>query len=148
MQQIEAFELACELHRGQQDKAGKPYIEHLVRVMLRVQGMGGSSAQQIAALLHDSLEDGHATADLLLQRRVPEQAVSLVQALTRPHGQRYLEYIAHVKRNPGAALIKTADLADNADPARLALLPEADASRLRTKYERASQVLFSNQEVS
>lgn len=148
MQLIEAFELACELHRGQQDKAGKPYIEHLVRVMLGVQKMGGSSAQQIAALLHDSLEDGYATADLLLQRGVPAQAVSLVQTLTRPHGQRYLEYIAGVKRNPGAALVKAADLADNADPARLALLPESDASRLRAKYERASQVLFSDPDVS
>ena len=50
---LRAYKIACQLHAGQTDKAGRPYIEHLTRVLLRVQMDGGDRFQQIAALLHD-----------------------------------------------------------------------------------------------
>ena len=34
---LRAYKIACQLHAGQTDKAGRPYIEHLTRVMLTVQ---------------------------------------------------------------------------------------------------------------
>ena len=36
MEALEAYQLAAQLHTGQVDKAGRPYIEHLTRVFLRV----------------------------------------------------------------------------------------------------------------
>ena len=41
MEALEAYQLAAQLHTGQVDKAGRPYIEHLTRVFLRVQASGG-----------------------------------------------------------------------------------------------------------
>jgi hypothetical protein len=42
-----------------------------------------------------------------------------------------------VKKDPIARLVKEADLRDNLDPKRLALVPAADRRRLRTKYRAA-----------
>ena len=80
---IETYKLACKLHANQSDKAGSPYIEHLTRVMLLTQAAGGDTEQQIAALLHDSIEDGHADADSLREAGVPEGAIVLIVAHTR-----------------------------------------------------------------
>lgn len=67
MAALEAYDLAAQLHTGHVDKVGRPYIEHLTRVFLRVQAAGGVLSQQIAALLHYALEYGHATADELVR---------------------------------------------------------------------------------
>jgi (p)ppGpp synthase/HD superfamily hydrolase len=58
-----AVELATRRHAGQLDKAGQPYLLHLLRVMQQVEG---DIAKQ-AAVLHDVLEDTPATADELLE---------------------------------------------------------------------------------
>lgn len=141
MDALKAFQLAAKLHWGQVDKAGCPYIEHLTRVFLRVQAGGGDVMQQIAALLHDSIEDGKATAEQLILLGVPEQALGLISVLTKPKGQDYADYLAHVKSVPRALLVKLADLEDNSDPERLAALPDAVAQRLLLKYEQAAQYL-------
>ncbi len=83
MQSFEAYRLASRLHAGQVDKAGRPYIEHLARVFVRVQALGGDSIQQIAALLHDAIEDGRATAEQLKWAGVPTAAVDLVVVLSK-----------------------------------------------------------------
>lgn len=144
MEVLEAYQLATRLHDGQVDKAGRPYIEHLTRVFLRVQCAGGDTIQQIAALLHDSIEDCHATADDLVRiAGVPDEAVKLVLVLTKQTGQTYADYLASVKAVPRAAMVKLADLEDNADRTRLDLLPEAVGQRLRKKYAQA--VRFMNE---
>ncbi len=141
---LNAYQLAARLHDSQQDKAGRPYIEHLTRVFLRVQAAGGDENQQIAALLHDCIEDGHATADDLVRAAgVPQDAVDLVVALTRCKGQAYMEYLAGVKVVPRAVLVKMADLEDNSDRSRLDLLPEKDGQRLRKKYGQAMRFMAS-----
>jgi hypothetical protein len=50
-------------------------------------------------------------------------------------------YYAAIKRNPLALKVKLADIADNADEARLALLPPNTADRLRRKYAKALEAL-------
>lgn len=70
MDLIEVYQLACRLHTGQVDKSGRPYIEHLSRVFLRVQAAGGDLTQQIASLLHDAIEDGKASAECVFRRIV------------------------------------------------------------------------------
>jgi (p)ppGpp synthase/HD superfamily hydrolase len=141
MKVLDAFQLAARLHEGQFDKAGRPYIEHLVRVLLRVQELAGGRDQQIAALLHDAIEDQRATATELLEAGVPEDAIDLIQVLTRKRGERYLQHVERVKAEPRAGLVKACDLADNSDPRRLALLHEQEARRLLLKYQQAFDVL-------
>lgn len=141
---LEAFQIAAQLHAGQVDAAGRPYIEHLVRVFLRTLAGGGDRDQQIASLLHDAIEDGKTTAAKLLELGVPQGSVDLVVILDR--GSRtYLQYIQDVKMFPRAVLIKLADLEDNSDPARLALLPPATAARLSAKYAAAFEELSSSE---
>ena len=48
-----ALAIAVEAHRGQKDRAGKPYILHPLRVMGRV----STEDEQIVAILHDVVED-------------------------------------------------------------------------------------------
>lgn len=141
MELLEVYQLACRLHTGQVDKADRPYIEHLTRVLLRVQSAGGGHIQQIASLLHDSIEDGKVSAEQLLWLGVPTEAVELVVVLTKSKGQSYEDYLAGVKHHQRAHVVKQADLDDNSDPARLAALPVAVAQRLRQKYGNAKQFL-------
>jgi (p)ppGpp synthase/HD superfamily hydrolase len=138
---LEAYKLAAQLHAGQVDKAGRPAIEHLTRVMLRVQSAAGTLDQQIAALLHDSLEDGKATMLSLEDRGVPKEVTFMVADLSRLPGEPYLNYIVGVKAQAGVVLIKLADLADNMDPDRLALLPDDMRKRLEKKYSAALAML-------
>ena len=143
MELLEVYQLACRLHSGQVDKAGRPYIEHLTRVYLRVLAAGGDRFQLMAALLHDSIEDGKVSEAQLLWLGVPAAAVTLVVVLTKLKSQRYEVYLGLVKRNPAALLVKLEDVNDNKDPERLAELPAAEAGRLRTKYQRAWDFLAS-----
>ncbi len=138
---LAAYQLAAGLHAGQVDKAGRPYIEHLSRVFLRVLEAGGDRYQQIAALLHDAIEDGKATADQLLEAGVPKEAVDLVVVLSRKPGQDYNAYVLLVKGYHRAVLVKASDLADNMDAGRLALLPMEVATRLDSKYRGALDLL-------
>ena len=70
----DAILLAAQAHRGQKDKVGQPYVTHLLRVMLRLEG----EAAQIVGVLHDLVEDTDATFDDL---RAQGYAEELVQAL-------------------------------------------------------------------
>ena len=138
---LRAYKIACQLHAGQTDKAGRPYIEHLTRVLLRVQMDGGDRFQQIAALLHDSIEDEKTTADELLALGVPSEAVVLVQALTKREEQSYEDYLRGLIGRYRVVTVKMADLDDNSDPERLELLPERQRMRLQGKYAQAWDIL-------
>ena len=55
----EAFALANDIHQKQKRKRTTiPYLSHLMSVSALVLEYGGDEEQAIAALLHDSLEDG------------------------------------------------------------------------------------------
>lgn len=137
MRILEAYKLAARLHAGQVDKAGRPYIEHLSRVFLLVGERGGDREQQIAALLHDAIEDGLATELELVEAGVPPGSIALVKALTKEPKASYAGYIRGLLGNSRALLIKRCDLEDNSDPDRLKALDAATRTRLLTKYRKA-----------
>lgn len=141
MRILDAYRLAAELHAGQVDKAGKPYIEHLTRVFLKVLAAGGDRHQQIAALLHDSIEDGRATSSSLAAAGVPANSIFLVLALTRQKGEPYMQYVRRVKQTDGAPLVKRSDLEDNSSPERLARLDPKTAHSLAKRYANALALL-------
>ena len=138
----EAIKLAVDWHGDQLDKSGYPYICHCLAVM-RFQK---SEAAQIAAVLHDVIED----ADDDDQRNMrweeltfhcTSEEFAAVDALTKREGEEYMDYIDRVCWNELACHVKLADLDDNLHPKRM--LPGEDGRKLREKYEFARKIILS-----
>ncbi|MFF9910377.1 HD domain-containing protein [Streptomyces sp. NPDC013457] len=126
--------LAVAAHEGQTDKAGRPYAEHLRAVAEGVRARGGSEEQIAAAWLHDSVEDDALSPEWLESAELPRAVKDMVLALTKRPGEDLESYTGRILAVPGALLVKEADLAHNADPARLAVLDEPTRTRLTAKY--------------
>jgi (p)ppGpp synthase/HD superfamily hydrolase len=133
----DAVALAFAAHDGQVDKAGRPYIDHVLRVMLQVEGEDA----RMTAVLHDVLEDSEITVVDLYEQGCPVEVVSAVVALTRRPGEELEPYLKRVASDPLAVTVKRADLADNRDPDRLELLPDEEAQRLHRKYAESLELL-------
>ena len=128
--------LATQAHAGQVDKLGAPYIEHCERVA----SMLVDSDAKTVAWLHDVLEDT-ATTEQGLRGQFSSSIVDAIVAITHLPNERNTIYWQRVKSNELARRVKIADIYDNSDPRRLALLDAATAKRLVLKYERALEVL-------
>ncbi|MFC8274052.1 HD domain-containing protein [Streptomyces sp. NPDC057271] len=126
--------LAVAAHDGQTDKAGRPYAEHLRAVAEGVRARGGSEEQIAAAWLHDAVEDDALSREWLESAELPRAVKDMVLALTKRPGEDLESYTGRILLVPGALLVKEADLAHNADPARLAALDEPTRTRLTAKY--------------
>jgi (p)ppGpp synthase/HD superfamily hydrolase len=137
----EVRRLACAVHEGQQDKAGRPYTEHLAAVADGVAARGGSDAQVAAAWLHDAVEDGVLSERQLTDLPVPQATREIVMAVSKRPGEAPEDYAARILATPGALLVKLADMAHNADPDRLAALDEATRERLTEKYRNMRALL-------
>ena len=131
-----AIELAKQHHEGQTDKAGKPYIEHPLRVMNQVE----SEEEKIVAVLHDIVEDTDISLDDLRNEGFSEKVVSAVECLTKQDGENYDSYIERISFNPLAVKIKLADLEDNSDLTRLPEVTDKDLERIE-KYDKALEKL-------
>ena len=131
-----AIELAKQHHEGQTDKAGKPYIEHPLRVMNQVE----SEEEKIVAVLHDIVEDTDISLDDLRSEGFSEEVVSAVECLTKQDGENYDSYIERISFNPLAVKIKLADLEDNRDLTRLPEVTDKDLERVE-KYDKALEKL-------
>ncbi|MFJ9536201.1 HD domain-containing protein [Streptomyces sp. NPDC101225] len=129
-------------HAGQTDKAGRPYAEHLSAVARGVRARGGDEEQIAAAWLHDAVEDDALSARWLEEAALSRRTKDIVRAVTKRAGETPEEYAGRILATPGALLVKEADLAHNADPARLARLDdEATRTRLTEKYARMRTLL-------
>lgn len=137
--QVEAF--ARQAHATQTDKAGRPYTEHLAAVAEGVRVRGGSDRQIAAAWLHDAIEDDALSVRWLAEAALPQEVKDMVLAVTKRPGEELPAYAARILATPGALLIKEADLAHNADPARLAVLDEPTRTRLTAKYAQVRALL-------
>ncbi|MFJ6511889.1 HD domain-containing protein [Streptomyces sp. NPDC091406] len=133
--------IAREAHALQTDKAGRPYVEHLAAVAEGVRVRGGDDGQIAAAWLHDAVEDDALSAQWLADAALPREVKDIVLALTKRPGEELSSYTARILATPGALLVKEADLAHNADPARLAVLAEATRTRLTAKYAQVRRLL-------
>ncbi|MCG6498139.1 HD domain-containing protein [Kitasatospora sp. A2-31] len=133
--------IARRAHEGQVDKNGRPYSEHLAAVAHGVAARGGSDEQVAAGWLHDAIEDDALTREWLAEAALSEATKAIVDALTKRPGEPLEGYTARILATPGALLVKQADLAHNANPARLASLDDATAARLAEKYRRTRELL-------
>lgn len=139
-----AMKLAAKWHARQVDKSGVPYVAHLMGVWERVREE--SEDVQCVALLHDILEDTEVpTADVM---KFGEVIFKAVCALTHLKGEPYKNYIANLKHNPIARIVKLADLEDNTSEFRLEHLNAGDkeyfGNRAKTHYYPAMKELTSD----
>ncbi|MEV6486262.1 HD domain-containing protein [Streptomyces sp. NPDC051576] len=133
--------LARAAHEGQTDKAGRPYAEHLRAVAEGVRARGGDADQIAAAWLHDSVEDDALTERWLEEAALSRRTKDIVRAVTKRAGEPPEAYARRILATPGALVVKEADLAHNADPARLAVLDGPTRTRLTEKYARMRALL-------
>lgn len=130
-----AEQVATAAHADQTDKAGAPYIGHPRRVALRVW-----EDCRAVAWLHDVVEDSDVTLEDLARQFRPE-IVAAVEAITHRDGEPREAYYRRVAANYLAYEVKLADIADNSDPKRLALLDVETRTRLEAKYSKARRLL-------
>jgi (p)ppGpp synthase/HD superfamily hydrolase len=128
-------------HAAQTDKAGRPYTEHLQAVAEGVRARGGDEDQIAAAWLHDAVEDEALSERWLEEAALSRRTKDIVRAVTKRDGEPPEAYARRILDTPGALLVKEADLAHNADPARLAALDEFTRRRLTEKYTRMRALL-------
>ncbi|MFE5395040.1 HD domain-containing protein [Streptomyces sp. NPDC056568] len=141
LSETEVETIARAAHARQTDKAGRPYTDHLRAVAEGVRRRGGDADQIAAAWLHDAVEDDALSEEWLREAALSRRTKDIVLALTKRPGEPPEKYAARILATPGARLVKEADLAHNADPARLAVLDEATRARLTEKYTRMRALL-------
>lgn len=131
-----AIEIAVEAHRGQIDKAGKIYILHPIRVMLR----GKNEAEQIVGILHDVVEDTPVTIEALKLEGFPDEILAAVSCITKEDGEDYGHFIDRVMTNPLATQVKLYDLEDNMNRDRILFPTDRDEKRF-AKYEKYHRIV-------
>lgn len=135
MNPARAFYEANLAHRGQMDKTGVDYILHPVAVAQSVALLGEDF--EVVALLHDVWED----TDHELHGLTPTQHDAL-DAITQRPKEPHDAYISRCRLNFIARVVKIADIRHNLSEVRLALLPGDTQERLRSKYNRALNLLL------
>jgi (p)ppGpp synthase/HD superfamily hydrolase len=130
----DAIALAARLHRDARypSPEAEPYIFHPLRVMLRL----GDPADQIAAVLHDVVEDARITLNDLRCAGYRPEIVGVIDALTHRAHESYEQYIDRVACNPVARRVKEADIQDNLTNNRRSPDAPGNADRIR-RYEAA-----------
>lgn len=131
-----AVAIALEAHAGQVDKAGAPYILHPLRLMTQMQ----TEEEQLAAVLHDVVEDSDFTFETLQEAGIPEEVIETLKLLTHQETDSYEAYVSKIKPHPVARKVKLADLTDNMRLDRIPHPTEKDVARLQ-KYAQAIQLL-------
>ena len=149
--------LVNEAHKGQVDKGGFPYTDHLSRVMRNVALMINDDlpvdmlCQEdkehalLLALCHDLLEDTTATKEDLRAIGANElflKRLDLLSRLGEFKEMSYMDWIRHLvaQKDIVPILVKVGDNRDNNDPIRLAQLPEEQRS-ISKRYDRAYKIL-------
>ena len=103
--------LAAHAHRGQRypSPEGEPYVFHPLRLMLRFT----DTDAQMAAVLHDTIEDTEVTLDCLVSAGYPAAVVAALDCLTHRADETYEQYIDRVALDGLARRVKIEDLSEN-----------------------------------
>jgi hypothetical protein len=85
-----AEDIAMSAHAGQTDKTGRPFTDHLRRVVEKV----GGRDQKMVAYLHDIVEkaDGW-SVKRLADEGFPQPVIDAVDAMTRRQGEDYADFV-------------------------------------------------------
>jgi (p)ppGpp synthase/HD superfamily hydrolase len=130
----DAIGMAARLHMGARypSPEAEPYVFHALRVMLQF----ADPVDQMAAVLHDVVEDTEITLDDLRGAGYRPEVVDAIDALTHHSPDSYEQYIKNVARNPVARRVKIIDLEENLANNRRSPLSQGNDDRIR-RYEAA-----------
>lgn len=135
-----AIQIAIEAHAGQSDKNGKPYILHVLDVMMR----GRNEMEKICGVLHDVVEDSDWTFERLESEGFSKEIIDVIRCLTKESDDEdYDHFINRIMQNRTAISVKLNDLQSNMDVRRFDELKEKDLQRFN-KYVRAYKKLIDN----
>ena len=131
-----AYRLVSYLFKDKRDKAGEPYLGHLIRVSDRL-SMGDA---KVAALLHDVVEDiDDISFDDLKDLGFSDSIVDIVKIVTKDKskGISYHDWIGEIiaTGNVDAIKVKYSDMMDNFSLDRLNKLDEETKRHLISKYK-------------
>lgn len=152
----QAIALAADIHKGDLYGEG-PYISHLLQVLKTVQEQGEPIHVQVAAILHDAIEDhpiAERTVRVFLLENGLERTYEILKGLTRNYYNKetYNEFLDRVIEHRDTTVVKLADIQRNAAPKagrtehhiKMALeryIPAmAKVTKALLKYERAKNV--------
>lgn len=126
--------MAARVHRGQRypSPEAEPYVFHPLRVMLSF----ADPADQIAAVLHDAIEDTDLELEDLAQQGYESRIVVAVDSLTHRADESYEDYVDRVAANEIARRVKIADLRQNLNNNRRLPGSPGNAERI-VRYQRA-----------
>lgn len=120
-----AIRLAAKVHKGQVDRFNKPYILHVMRVMMR----GHDLEEQLLGALHDVLERSALSTTDLEMKGFPPRVLVALDHISRRKEEDYETYIQRVALDGLAVRVKVHDLADKMDLLHVDELSMADLRR-------------------
>lgn len=115
-----AIALAADIHKDD-IYGGGPYIFHLLQVLKTVQEQDESIEVQVAAILHDAMEDhpqSEGRISLFLENHNLVRVHEILTGLTRHYfgNETYNEFLDRVIRDRDCTVVKLADIQRNAAP--------------------------------
>ncbi len=131
-----ALRLCFDAHKDQVDKSGLPYVFHPFHLAMEMT----DELSTVVALLHDVIEDTDYTLQDLENMGFPPAVLEAIGLMTHQEGVPYMEYVATIKTNPLARIVKMADLRHNSNIARVDNPTEKDYARVE-KYRQAMALL-------
>lgn len=131
-----ALKLCFEAHKNQVDKSGMPYVFHPFHLAEQMT----DERTTIVALLHDIVEDTDYTFDDLRNMGFESEVIEALILMTHDNAVPYMEYVAKIKQDPIARVVKLADLRHNSDLSRLDIVDEKALKR-KEKYSEAIRLL-------
>ena len=88
----DAYKIAADIHKGQKDKAGGPYIDFLQNVADYLKNKGESEEVQTLAILQDSITAStKKTPEDMVKLGVPADMVDLIQKMTYHKNQGWID---------------------------------------------------------
>lgn len=132
-----AMKIAFEAHKNQVDKTGLPYIFHPFHLAEQM----NDEKTVCVALLHDVAEDTDITVEQLKNEGFYDEIIDALKLLTHNKTVPYMDYVAEIKNNPTATLVKLADLKHNSDLTRLDDIDD-EAKERNKKYKKAIELLM------
>ncbi|MBE5735384.1 MAG: HD domain-containing protein [Clostridiales bacterium] len=136
-----AMIIAYNAHHGQVDKSGTPYIYHPIHLAEQM----SDENTTCVALLHDVVEDTDVTLQDLKDAGFGEEIIEAVEYMTHDPSVPYMDYVAKIKTNPIARVVKLADLRHNSNPTRKGYVDMVTKGRIE-KYKKAIEYLLSEEE--
>lgn len=117
----QAIALAADIHKDDLYGDG-PYIFHLLQVLKTVQEQDEPIHVQVAAILHDAMEDHRESegriVQFLLNNGLEDRTYKILKGLTRHYfgKETYNEFLDRVIEHRDTTVVKLADIQRNAAP--------------------------------